>query len=52
MLGIPLLHTAHSFGRPKRVGLLESGMREETIERQFHISRRIEAEERICATPR
>lgn len=47
MLGIPLIHTGHSLGRPKRAGLLESGMREETIERQFHISRRIDVEERI-----
>ena len=47
MLGVPLLHTGHSLGRPKRARLLESGMREEAIERQFHISRRIEAEERI-----
>lgn len=47
MIGIPLLHTGHTLGRPKRAGLLESGMREEAIERQFHISRRIEAEGRM-----
>jgi len=47
MLGIPLIHTGHSLGRAKRVRLLENGMKPEAIERKFHMSRRIEVEERV-----
>lgn len=47
MLGVPLVHTGHSLGRPKRARLLEGGMKPEAIERQFHMNRRIEVEERI-----
>jgi sucrose-phosphate synthase len=45
LLGIPQIHTGHSLGRPKRERLLASGRKEQTIERQFNLSRRIAAEE-------
>lgn len=45
MLGIPMVHTGHSLGRVKRQRLLDSGRKEQTIDRQFNFARRIEAEE-------
>lgn len=45
LLGVPLIYTGHSLGRVKRQRLLEQGVRNESIEAQYHISRRIEAEE-------
>ncbi|MBD2344727.1 HAD-IIB family hydrolase [Anabaena subtropica] len=44
-LGTPLVHTGHSLGRVKLQRLLEHGTKQETIEENFHISTRIEAEE-------
>jgi sucrose-phosphate synthase len=44
-LGIPLIHTGHSLGRIKQQRLLEHGTKQKTIEDNFHISTRIEAEE-------
>jgi len=44
-VGCPLLFTGHSLGRIKRRRLLASGQTKEDIERRYHISRRIEAEE-------
>ncbi|HIK04461.1 MAG TPA: HAD-IIB family hydrolase [Trichormus sp. M33_DOE_039] len=44
-LGTPLVHTGHSLGRVKLQRLLEQGTKQETIEENFHISTRIEAEE-------
>jgi sucrose-phosphate synthase len=44
-LGIPLVHTGHSLGRVKLQRLLEHGTKQESIEENFHISTRIEAEE-------
>ncbi|MBW4646274.1 MAG: HAD-IIB family hydrolase [Goleter apudmare HA4340-LM2] len=44
-LGTPLVHTGHSLGRIKQQRLLEQGTKIEVIEDNFHISRRIEAEE-------
>jgi sucrose-phosphate synthase len=44
-LGTPLVHTGHSLGRVKQQRLLEQGTKQEVIEDNFHISRRIEAEE-------
>ena len=44
-LGIPLVHTGHSLGRIKQQRLLEHGTKQKTIEENFHISTRIEAEE-------
>ena len=49
-LGIPLVHTGHSLGRVKRDRLLEQGTKPETIEDHFHISTRIEAEEKTLAS--
>ena len=45
LLGVPLLHTGHSLGRVKRQRLLEHGVKESTIEKQYNINQRIEAEE-------
>lgn len=47
LLGIPQIHTGHSLGRPKRTRLLASGRKEQAIERQFNLSRRIAAEEEV-----
>lgn len=49
LLGIPLVHTGHSLGRPKRERLLASGRKEQAIERQFNLARRIAAEEEVLA---
>jgi sucrose-phosphate synthase len=45
ILGIPLVHTGHSLGRVKKQRLLDSGLSEQSIERQYNIGQRIEAEE-------
>lgn len=45
LLGVPLVHTGHSLGRVKLERLLAQGTRAETIESQYAISHRIEAEE-------
>jgi len=45
LLEVPLVHTGHSLGRVKRRRLIEQGVKPETIEHQYHISQRIEAEE-------
>ncbi len=50
LLGIPLIHTGHSLGRVKRSRLLASGLTAEQVERIYHMSRRIEAEELTLAT--
>jgi sucrose-phosphate synthase len=47
LLGIPLIFTGHSLGRPKFDRLLQSGKKEASIERQFNLQRRIVAEEDI-----
>ena len=47
LLGIPQIHTGHSLGRPKRERLLAAGRKEQAIERQFNLSRRIAAEEEV-----
>ncbi|MBI1424331.1 MAG: HAD-IIB family hydrolase [Gammaproteobacteria bacterium] len=47
LLGIPLIHTGHSLGRPKRERLLASGRKDVAIERQFNLARRIEVEEQV-----
>ncbi len=48
-LGIPLAFTGHSLGRVKRRRLLASGLKKVDVENQYHISRRIEAEEDTLA---
>ena len=45
LLGVPLLFTGHSLGRVKKQRLAEKGSKESTIENQYNISQRIEAEE-------
>jgi len=45
LLGVPLIHTGHSLGREKRRRLLDQGIPSHTIEVQYNITRRIEAEE-------
>ncbi len=45
LLGVPLLFTGHSLGRVKRQRLHEKGSKESTIESQYNIAQRIEAEE-------
>ncbi|MGJ8619056.1 MAG: HAD-IIB family hydrolase [Methylophilaceae bacterium] len=47
LLGIPLIFTGHSLGRPKLDRLLKSGKKESAIERQFNLNWRIDAEEDI-----
>lgn len=45
LLGVPMIFTGHSLGRIKRERLLEKGLKDSTIESQYNISQRIEAEE-------
>jgi len=45
LLGVPLVHTGHSLGREKQRRLLDQGMKAETIEKNYNMSSRIEAEE-------
>lgn len=45
LLGVPFIFTGHSLGREKRRLLMGQGQQEAQIERRYHISRRIEAEE-------
>lgn len=45
LLGLPLVHTGHSLGRVKRQRLVDNGTRPETIETQYNLAQRIEAEE-------
>ncbi|WP_298168929.1 HAD-IIB family hydrolase [Acidithiobacillus sp.] len=49
LLGIPLIHTGHSLGRDKRERLIAAGRKAESIDRQFHFSRRIAAEEAVLS---
>ena len=44
-LGVPLVFTGHSLGRVKRRRLLASGIKNNTIEQRYNITRRINAEE-------
>lgn len=43
----PLVHTGHSLGRVKEQRLLDKGLTKEVIEERYHMSRRIEAEEKV-----
>lgn len=49
LLGVPLVHTGHSLGRVKRRRLLASGANRDELDRRYHMSRRIEAEEDTLA---
>lgn len=44
LLESPLVFTGHSLGHSKRERMLEKGVKKEVIERQYHMSQRIEAE--------
>ena len=50
LTGIPLVHTGHSLGRDKRRRLLATGLQSGEIDRQYNMSRRINAEEEVLAT--
>lgn len=45
LLGVPMAFTGHSLGRVKKQRLLEKGLKESSIETQYNITQRIEAEE-------
>ncbi len=45
LLGVPQIHTSHALGRLKRSRLLDTGMRPDSIERQFNMVRRVGVEE-------
>ena len=45
LLEVPLVHTGHSLGRDKQRRLLDKGMKRESIENEYRISTRIDAEE-------
>jgi len=45
LLGTPMVFTGHSLGRVKRRRLLAGGLKPKQVEKRYHISRRIEAEE-------
>ena len=47
LLGIPLIHTGHSLGRPKQARMLANGRKASTIEKQFNFTRRISTEEAV-----
>jgi len=49
LLGCPLIHTGHSLGRDKRKRLLAKGLSRTDIERTYHMSRRVDAEEEVLA---
>lgn len=49
-LGIPLIHTGHSLGRSKRKRLVAGGVSREIIEKRYHITRRINAEEETLSS--
>lgn len=45
LLDVPMAFTGHSLGRVKRQRLLDQGSSPEAIEKRYHLTRRIEAEE-------
>ena len=47
LLGIPFIHSGHSLGRCKRASMLKAGGKEAHLERTFHFTRRIQAEEDV-----
>lgn len=50
LLGVPMVFTGHSLGRDKLKQLLHKGTSKETIQKQYHIDQRIEAEEIALGT--
>ncbi len=49
VLGVPFVQTGHSLGRVKRRRLLARGLDRDAIEREYNITRRVEAEEEALA---
>lgn len=47
LLDLPLIFTGHSLGRVKKQRLRDKGLSDDVIEERYHMSRRIEAEERV-----
>lgn len=45
LLGIPMIFTGHSLGKEKQRQLLRKGLTKQSIEKQYNIAQRIEAEE-------
>lgn len=45
LLGVPMAFTGHSLGRVKKMRLMEKGLKESSIESQYNLAQRIEAEE-------
>ena len=45
LLGVPMAFTGHSLGRVKKQRLLEKGLKVSSIESQYNLTQRIEAEE-------
>lgn len=45
LLGVPMAFTGHSLGRVKQQRLLEKGLKASSIESQYNLTQRIEAEE-------
>jgi sucrose-phosphate synthase len=50
LLGVPLIYTGHSLGREKQARLRSKGVKQATLEEQYNISTRIEAEEIVLGT--
>jgi sucrose-phosphate synthase len=50
LLGVPLIHTGHSLGREKQKQLRAKGVKQATLEEQYNLSTRIEAEEIVLGT--
>ena len=46
-LQVPFFHTAHSLGIPKKERLLAQGISEKTIEKNYHIAKRVACENEI-----
>lgn len=49
LLDLPFIHSGHSLGRVKRASLLRAGGKEAQLERMFHFTKRIPAEEDVLA---
>lgn len=47
LLGVPLIHTGHSLGHPKKSRLLASGRKAHAIEQQFNFEQRIAVEQDV-----
>ena len=50
ILGVPFVFTGHSLGRVKRARLIDEGGDPDVLERRYHLTQRIEAEEQALET--